>query len=197
VSPGLPPLVGRMAALALLLALLALVWVVGLAPLLDEYRADRETVAFASEQLPRLQQLAAAAPLLRAELERVSRDPSGSTRLLGGTSDALAGADLQNLVSREATRHGLALRSAQILPTVAEEGFRRVGIRVALEGSIAGLHRLLYSVETSPTFLFVDNLEVRSRSGGRVLQRPNAQVTQDERLAIRFDVLGYRREASE
>jgi len=197
VSPGLPPLVARMAALALLLALLALVWVVGLAPLLDEYRTDRDTVAFASDQLPRLQRLAAEAPLLRAELERVTRDPSGSTRLLGGNSDALAGADLQNRVSRDATRHGLALRSAQILPTVAEEGFRRVGVRVALEGSIAGLHRLLYTIETSPTFLFVDNLEIRSRSGGRILQRQNQPVQLDERLAIRFDVLAYRREAAQ
>lgn len=195
-TPGLPPLIGRVAALALLLVLLALVWVVGLSPLLDSYRADRETVAFASDQLPRLQQLAASAPLLRAELERISRDPTGSTRLLSGASDALAGADLQNRVSQDATRHGLALRSAQVLPPVAEEGFRRIGIRVALEGSIAGLHRLLYTIETSPTFLFVDNLEIRSRSGGRIVQRQNQQIQADERLAIRFDVVAYRREAA-
>jgi len=196
VSPGLPPLVGRIAALALLLALLALVWLLGLAPLLDGYRADRETVAFASEQLPRLQRLAGEAPMLRTELDRAARDPAGRTRLLGGTSDALAGADLQTRVSRDATRHGLALRSAQILPPVAEEGFRRIGIRVALEGSLGGLGRLLYSIETAPAFLFVDNLEIRSRSGGRIVQRRNVQAQPEDRLAIRFDVYGYRREAA-
>jgi len=196
VSPGLPPLVGRIAALALLLALLALVWLLGLAPLLDGYRADRETVAFASEQLPRLQRLAGEAPMLRTELDRAARDPAGRTRLLGGTSDALAGADLQTRVSRDATRHGLALRSAQILPPVAEEGFRRIGIRVALEGSLGGLRRLLYSIETAPAFLFVDNLEIRSRSGGRIVQRRNVQAQPEDRLAIRFDVYGYRREAA-
>lgn len=195
-SPGLPPLVGRVAALALLLALLVLIWVVGLAPLLDDYRTNRETVAFANEQLPRLQQLAAAAPLLQAELDRVSRDPTGSTRLLSGSSDALAGADLQSRVSRDATRYGLTLRSAQVLPSVEEEGFRRIGIRIALEGSIAGLHRLIYNIETSPIFLFVDNLEIRSRSGGRILQRQNPQFQAQDRLAIRFDVLAYRREAT-
>ncbi|MDH3230459.1 MAG: type II secretion system protein GspM [Alphaproteobacteria bacterium] len=195
-SPGLPPLVGRIAALALLLALLALVWLLGLAPLLDGYRADRETVAFASEQLPRLQRLAGEAPMLRTELDRAARDPAGRTRLLGGTSDALAGADLQTRVSRDATRHGLALRSAQILPPVAEEGFRRIGIRVALEGSLGGLGRLLYSIETAPAFLFVDNLEIRSRSGGRIVQRRNVQAQPEDRLAIRFDVYGYRREAA-
>jgi len=197
-SPGLPPLAGRMAALALLLALLALVWLAGVAPLLDGYRTDRETVAFASEQLPRLRRLAGEAPMLRAELDRAARDPAGQTRLLGGTSDALAGADLQNRVSRDATRYGLALRSAQILPPAAEEGFRRIGIRVALEGSLGGLRRLLYDIETAPTFLFVDNIEIRSRSGGRIVQRRNTQqqAEAEERLAIRFDVYGYRRETA-
>ena len=196
-SPGLPPLAGRTAALALLLALLALVWLAGIAPLLDGYRADRETVAFASEQLPRLGRLAGEAPMLRAELDRAARDPAGRTRLLGGTSDALAGADLQNRVARDATRDGLALRSAQILPPAAEEGFRRIGVRVALEGTLASLRRLLYGIETAPTFLFVDNLEIRSRSGGRIVRRQDGRASdEDQRLAIRFDVYGYRREAT-
>ena len=64
--PGLPPLAGRIAALALLLALLAVIWLAGIAPLVNSYRADRETVAFANEQLPRLQRLASEAPLRRA-----------------------------------------------------------------------------------------------------------------------------------
>lgn len=196
-SPSLPPPVSRIMAVALLLAVLVLAWIFGLSPLLDRYRADRETVAFASEQLPRLQRLAAAAPLLRAELERISRDPTGTTRLLGGASDALAGADLQNRVSRDAKTYGLALRSVQILPPVEEEGFRRIGVRVALEGTIGGLRRLLYGMETSPTFLFVDNLEIRSRSGGRILGRQSSQRQNDDRLAIRFDVNAYRRESAQ
>ncbi len=195
-SPGLPPLAGRLAALALLVGLLALVWLLGLAPLLDGYRADRETVAFVTEQLPRLERQAAEAPMLRAELERAARDPTGRTRLLGGASDELAGADLQTRVSRDATRHGLALRSAQILPPVDEEGFRRIGIRVALEGTLGGLRRLIYNIETAPTFLFIDNLEIRSRSGGRIVQRQNAPAPPEERLAIRFDVHAYRRESA-
>lgn len=191
---GLPPLAGRIAALALLGALLAVLWLAVAAPAIDSYREDRDTVAFAAEQLQRLRQLAAATPVLRAELERIARDPAGRTRLLGGASDALAGAELQNRVSRDATRHGLALRSAQILPPAEEEGFRRIAIRVALEGNLAGLRRLLYGVETAPAFLFVDNLEIRSRSGGRVRRQRDGTVRPDELLSIRFDVHGYRRE---
>ena len=73
----LPPFAGRLAALALLAAILVLAWVVGLAPLLEGYRADRQTVAFAAEQLPRLRQSAAEMPALRAEMNRAARDPAG------------------------------------------------------------------------------------------------------------------------
>lgn len=193
-TEGLPPLAGRIAALALLAALLAVAWLTVAAPAIDAYREDRDTVAFAAEQLPRLRRLAAETMVLRAELDRVAHDPAGRTRLLGGASDALAGAELQDRVSRDATRYGLALRSAQILPPVEEEGFRRVAIRVALEGDLSGLRRLLYDIETAPTFLFVDNLEIRSRSGGRVVRQRDGTMRPDELLIIRFDVHGYRRE---
>ena len=193
---GLPPLAGRIAALALLGALLALAWLAVAVPLLDGYHADRETVTFAAEQLPRLRRLATKTPMLQTELDRAARDPAGRTRLLGGASDALAGAELQNRVSRDAARHGLALRSAQILPPAEEEGFRRIAIRVALEGNLSGLRRLLYGIETAPTFLFVDNLEIRSRSGGRIVRRQDGMARPDDLLAIRFDVHGYRREAA-
>lgn len=198
-NQGLPPLAGRLAALVLLLALLGLIWLAGIAPILASYRADRETVAFANNQLPRLERQAAEAPMLRAELARAARDPAGQTRLLSGASDALAGAELQNRISRETTRHGLSLRSAQILPTVTEEGFHRIGVRVALEGTLGGLRHLLYGIETAPTFLFVENLEIRSRSGGRIIRRQAQQQGRpnvDELLAIRFDVHGYRREGT-
>lgn len=189
-----PPVAGRIAALVLLGTILALVWMAGVTPLLDRYRADRELVAFAAEQLPRLQRLTAETPVLRAELDRVASDPAGRTRLLDGTSDALAGADLQNRVARSAKRYGLVMRSAQILPPAEEEGFRRIGIRVALEGEIAGLRRLLYAVETAPTFLFIDNLEIRSRGGARVVRRRDGKTKSEGMLTIRFDVRGYRRE---
>ena len=115
---------------------------------------------------------------------------SGIAEVLVNLGYSVSGSDR---VSSAATRHGLALRSAQILPSAEEEGFRRIGIRVALEGNLAGLRRLLYGVETAQTFLFVENLEIRSRSGGRIIQRRKNVKPQQQLLAIRFDVYGYRR----
>ena len=190
----LPPIAGRLLALAILAGLCALVWL-GLAlPLLDRFAGYRDTVVQAEEQLPRLRGIAAMTPSLQAELARIERDPSARTRQLSGGGDALAAADLQNRLGRIAAANGIVLRSTQILPAQDEEGFRRIAVRVALEGGAPALLKILHGLETAPTLLFIDNLEIRARSGGRVRRKAkNAKnaARPEDLLLIRFDLAGY------
>lgn len=191
-SRSLPPLAGRLLALAILAGLFLIGWLAAVQPLLERFGGYRETVAQAEEQLPRLRALAAMAPSLAAELKRIERDPGARTRQLTGANDALAAADLQNRLGRIATANGVVLRSTQILPPEEEEGFRRIAVRVALEGDTKALLKILYGLESAPTLLFADNLEVRARSGGRVRRNPadGAQAA-EEILLVRFDLAGY------
>jgi len=192
-SRPLPLLAGRLLALAILAGLCALFWL-GLAqPLLGLFTGYRETVAQAEEQLPRLRDLAAMAPALEAELARIERDPSARTRQLSGGGDSLAAADLQNRLGKIAAANGIVLRSTQILPPQEEEGFRRIAVRVALEGGAPALLKILHGLETAPTLLFIDNLEVRSRSGGRLRRNPKATAAPapENLLLLRFDLAGY------
>ena len=195
-SRPLPPLAGRLLALAILAGLCALVWAGAAQPLLDRFAGYRDTVAQAEEQLPRLRRLAAMAPSLEAELARIERDPTARTRQLTGANDALAAADLQNRLGRIAAANAVVLRSTQILPPEEEEGFRRIAVRVALEGDTPALLKILRGLETAPTLLFVDNLEIRARSGGRVRRDPVGGTEKPaELLLIRFDLAGYIPEA--
>lgn len=193
-SHALPPFAGRLLALAILAGLCLVVWLAVAQPLLGLFGSYRDTVAQAVDQLPRLRALAAMAPSLEAELARIDRDPGARTRQLAGANDALAAADLQNRLGRIAAANGVVLRSTQILPPEEEEGFRRIAIRVALEGDTKALLKILHGLETAPTLLFVDNLEIRSRSGGRVRRNPSAAggaATVEDLLLIRFDLAGY------
>ncbi|MDH5556823.1 MAG: type II secretion system protein GspM [Alphaproteobacteria bacterium] len=191
-SRPLPPLVSRLLALLILAGICGLAWLGAVQPLLGLFTDYRDSVVLAEEQLPRLRRLAAMAPSLKAELARIERDPSARTRQLSGGSDALAAADLQNRLGRISAANGIVLRSTQILPAEEEEGFRRIGVRVALEGGVGALLKILHGLETAPTMLFIDNLEIRARSGGRVRRNPNAAVAETEEiLLIRFDLAGY------
>lgn len=194
---ALPPLASRLLALAILALLCAAGWAGVAQPLLDRFAGYRDTVAHAEEQLPRLRALAASSPALQAELARIERDPSARTRQLTGANDALAAADLQNRLGRIASENRVVLRSTQILPPEDEQGFRRIAVRVALEGDAPALLKILHGLETAPTTLFVDNLEIRSRSGGRVRRDPSSGTAgAEDILLVRFDLAGYIAEAT-
>jgi general secretion pathway protein M len=191
-SRPFPPLASRLLALAILAGLSVIVWLGMAQPLLGLFAGHRETVAQAEEQLPRLRGLAAMAPMLEAELARIERDPTARTRQLSGGGDSLAAADLQNRLGKIAAANGIVLRSTQILPPQEEEGFRRIAVRVALEGGTPALLKILHGLETAPTLLFVDNLEIRARSGGRVRREPAGGAARPaDVLLIRFDLAGY------
>lgn len=190
-SSSVSPLLSRLAALALLFVLGAGIWFAIVSPLVGRFASYRETVEVAEEQGARLQRLAAMTPRLRIQLARVRRDPSMRGQLLRGASDALAAATLQNRVKQVAGQNGLTLRSVQDLAPAQEDEFRRIGIRVAFEGDMAALDKVFHALETSPTLLFLDNVQIRSRGGGRIARKPNRATAPENLLSVRFDVFGY------
>jgi hypothetical protein len=65
-------------------------------------------------------------------------------------------------------------------------------VRVALEGGTPALLKILHGLETAPTLLFADNLEIRTRGGGRVRRNKiNRAAPTEDLLMIRFDLAGY------
>lgn len=187
----LSPAISRTLAIAILLGLVAAVWFGVAAPVVGQMLTYRDTIAEAEEQLPRLRRLAASAPMLQAQLAQLKRDPRTRTRLLSGTNESLAGADLQRRVNQIALQNGAVIRSTQPLPAQDEQGFRRISIRIAMEGNTAALQKIFYALESSPTLLFIDNVQIRSRSAGRLLRNTNANIARDDTLAVRFDLSGY------
>lgn len=190
-SRSVSPLSSRLAALALLFVFGAGLWFAIVSPLAGLFTSYRETVEVAEVQGARLQRLAAMIPRLRIQLARARRDPSMRGQLLRGASDALAAATLQNRVKQVAGRNGLTLRSVQDLAPVQEEEFRRIGIRVAFEGDVAAIEKVFHALETSPTLLFLDNVQIRSRGGGRIARKPSRATAPENLLSVRFDVFGY------
>lgn len=188
---NLSPAISRTLAVAILLGLIAGLWFGVAAPVVDRMLEYRRTIAQAEEQLPRLRRLAASTPMLQAQLAQLKRDPRARTRLLSGANESLAGADLQRRVNQIAVQNGAVIRSTQPLPAQDERGFRRISIRIAMEGGTAALQKIFYTLESSPTLLFIDGVQIRSRSAGRLLRSTKPNVAYDDTLAVRFDLSGY------
>jgi general secretion pathway protein M len=188
-NAALPRWVSRLAALALLIAVLGAVYLYGVMPLFAAYRDIDAEIEGAEELLAGFERIAARRQTYEDQLETLGRRQTGVGIYLSGTTNALAAADLQDRVKDAVEANGGQLRSIQILPEKADGAFTRVSVRVQLTANMAGFHRILYSLESGKPFIFVDNLDVRNRRA----RRRAALQDVDPVLTVRFDLLGYLR----
>ena len=183
-----PGWASRLAALALSAGVAFACYLFVVAPIVAGYAETDAAVAQAAELLDRYRRVAAARTGLQERLDALKSRQSEIGTYLGGETDALAGAELQELVNATVAKGGGGLRSVQILPVKADGSFRRIGVRVQMTATIAQVLRVLHGLEAGSTLLFVDNLEVSNR---RARRRRNQPVEMDPTLLVRLDLFGY------
>jgi general secretion pathway protein M len=179
---GLP---GRILALALTLATAAALYLSVAAPFLGFY-ADRASL-LSTRELLRDKIVAAAAqlPQLRVQASELSATSDAQRATLPGSSDPIAMANLQNRVGELATSAGATISSTETVPPEIRDYYRRIGLRIVLNGSFESLIAFISGLEASTTPLVVDNLQIhniQSRAGS----------SQTARLDAAVDVYGFR-----
>jgi len=175
---------GQVLAVALLLLVLAAAWMAVASPLL-EWHADRaEALQQRNLLARRMAQVAAGLPDLQRQAAAAAAVGPVAATLLGGSSDAVAGATLQQLIQDMAGRAGATLSSTEALPAEAVAAYRRIGVRVALSAPWAVLVQLLRAIGQASPQMLVDDLQIR---GARQFG-----LTGEPPLEASFTVLGFR-----
>lgn len=175
---------GQALAVALLLVVLAAAWAAVAAPLL-EWHADRAGVLQQRTTLARrMAQVAAGLPDLQRQAAAAAASGPVAATLLDGSTDAVAGATLQQLIQDMAGRAGATLSSTEALPAETVAAYRRIGVRVALSAPWGVLVELLRAVEEASPQMLVDDLQIHgTRRFGTSGEPP---------LEASFTVLGFR-----
>jgi len=175
---------GKALAVALLLLVLAAAWMAVAAPLLN-WHADRaEALQQRSVLARRMAQVAAGLPELQRQAAAAAAVGPVAATLLDGSTDAVAGATLQQLVQDMAARAGATLSSTETLPAEAVAAYRRIGVRVALSAPWGVLVQLLRAVQQASPQMLVDDLQIRGgRQFGAAAEPP---------LEASFTVQGFR-----
>ncbi len=186
---GLSPLVSRSLAVAILVAALAAVWVLVVAPVRATFEGYDRSIGQSRQLLVRHLEIAAQRARLETELEGLRQARSTTGRFLEGGGIELVAAAVQNKVKNLIDANGARLKSTQILPAQEKDNFRRVTIRVTMAADTEALQRIFHALETANPYLFLDNIDTRSR---RRRARRGRSVSQGE-LQIRFDLYGYMR----
>jgi general secretion pathway protein M len=182
---------GRLLALSLMLLVLGGIYFLAVAPLVDLYRGREADLENGRMVLPHLQAAAAALPALRAQVAELRAAARTRKVTLDGASDAIASANLQSRIEGFAVSAGATIGSTESLPAETADGYRRIGLRFALNGPYDTLVKLLAKIEEAAPPLIVDNLQVHG-----VLRRPGLPPGPGSEFALDagLDVYGFRSE---
>jgi len=173
---------GKILAASLALLALLIAWLGVLAPVLDWYDGRNARLAGMQARIGREWALVLSLPALKKEAAAAAQTPTRAA--LTGSTDAIAGAALQEQVQQLAGAASAQLTSVETLPADQVGLYRRIGVRVELNAPLAVVVALLKSIEEAQPSMLVDELHL---TGGAV----NGNATPLP-LDASFTVYGFR-----
>ena len=183
---ALPDKQQQQLAVAILVAVLLLIFGVTALPLWLANSSRQESIQVLHERLVRLQQMTDEDVSLRPRLERLKREEINNGHYLKGNTETVAAAELQRLVKNITGRNQVRVSSTQILEATEESNFLRIALKVRVRGSMRGLVESFYDFESDKTFLFLDRLVLRDAS-----RRRSAAATAAKPIDAEFELSAY------
>ena len=184
-------LIARVVALGILGVLLLAGNQFVLQPLLNTYQENQKTIVQSNERLRSYRSVVAEHRIMAEQLEELqSLETAESPYYIDGTSDALAAAELQDLVTETVEFAGGDIRSVQALTAIDVANglsLRKAAVTLRFTTDIGGLAEALFNLETGDPLLFVERLQV---SVNRNLDRREEQ-NEARPLDVDLDIFGF------
>jgi len=173
--------------LALCMALIPLILVVNyvLWPLVSSYVSSGDDLVSTRDEIRHYRRLLNELPALQEAATRLERTRPLSPYLLAGTNRALAAAGLQKQLQDAATQHGVTILSLRVQNPVSAGPLERISVEARLRAGTRELRDLLYFIETTRPYLFIEDLSINVRNRGR-------RSTATGRLEARLTLHGLR-----
>jgi len=183
------------------------VYLLVLVPLLNVYGEKEEILTQKRMLAAKLATAAGELPRLNQRLTQLRQASSARKIFLEGSSDAIAGANLQSHIEELANTAGIVISTTEARPPEVLGPDRKIGLRIAVSGGYESILKFLATVESGSPPLVLDNLQIHAALGGRLSlptypmtppQTPNQSSEQaaSARLDAGLDVYGFRRSES-
>ncbi len=154
---------GQLLAVGLTVVTLALAWAGLASPLLGWYAERQDRLEQRQTLAAHMAAVAATAPALQRQMEA----GTGDTRpaLLTGTTEAIAGAELQQRLQELSERAAVRMTSAEVLAAEQSGAFRRIRVHVAVSGPWGRLVSLFSAIDGATPHMLVSEMQIgQSRS---------------------------------
>jgi len=175
----------RLLALALLLVPVGLLGL-GVWWPIARIEAQKAELAALEARIERLEARLSTREQLLAEIRLLERRGDAGAMLLEAAAPALAGAELQGLVSDIVEGLGGAINSIEILEPESTPPFERIAVRAEFAASMTALRAILHDIETGEPVMTIDRIAMRSLDG---------QAGMQDLVLARFEVSAFARPA--
>ena len=177
---------GRLLATALLLFAVCAVIAAVAVPAYVLYHRYDEAQSAAQERIDRYRRISTQRPDYQRALDLLKARESARF-FLKNTAPNLGGAELTDLVRQMVEANGSRLSSIQAATFKDEGGFRVYSLNVGFNATPASLQKLLYAIETSVPYLFIDNTTLRATVPRGYKPPPN----QEPEVAATMEIQAY------
>lgn len=181
----------RALAAVILLGVIASAYFLFVMPLLVLADSYDERINSLRRHLESTREVLGEGAMARENLRQVAMAEKRNGYYLENDKPTLAAAELQRRVKQIVEQYGGGIVSSQILGEQEQDGLHRVVLRVNLRMDLPAFERILYSLETQPPVLVLDNVTIVARpSGSTARWRGSANL---QELDASLDVMGYRK----
>ncbi len=182
----LTPVQSKSAALAILFVVFALIVVAVALPIWLLNRRYDTALDTASSRLERYSRVVGMREGLQQKAIEI-KSLESARHFLKSASPALVAAELQEQAKTILDQNGAKLSSIQILPHKDDGAYRQVAVNLQFNAPLSAVKAILYAMESSHPYLFVDNLQIRSPNPLGVTKDP----ANEPDLFVAFDLSGY------
>ncbi len=175
---------GQVIASGLTIAVLAFVALVIVMPIVHWYQGRENRLAGKREMAAHILATQRMLPSLQQRFVQLQSTASAGQILLPGSSDAIAGANLQSALQGLASQAGTSLSSAAMQPAKQVGVLRRIGVEINVTATWSALTALLASIDAARPRMIVEDLSIST------LQQTDIHA--DAPLQATFSVAAFR-----
>ena len=177
----------RLLALGILVIVLLLMAMLVVNPYISLLKSSEDYVNDQSFQLKRNKILLSKREFYIDELDRLENSYSADDVYLSSTKNALASAEMQQLVKQLASSSDAELISTQSIDE--DEELNAVGVSIRIKADIFSLQKFIYSLEGGSPNLFIKELLI-NRSGRTIFRHSNTESS-SQSLDVSMRIVGY------
>ena len=177
----------RTLALGILLIVVLLAILVIVNPYIAALKSSEDYASEQSFQLKRNNKILSKREFYIEELDRLENAYSANDVYLRSTKNALATAEMQQLVKQLASKSDTELISTQSIDE--DEELNAVGLSIRVKADIFSLQKFIYDLEAGSPNLFIK--EILINRGGRAIFRHSNTESTSQSLDATMRIIGY------